>query len=151
MPNYRRSNVPGGTYFFTVVPHERRTTFADLEARRILGDVIREYQRDWPFTINTIVLLPDHLHAIWTLPPSGACEGSDWMSNALHCDPRCDPPVVGQRVCVRRRQTVRDVYRGHHCPRSPLGFACRKLLTNGSRSSASRVRNTSSQSFIHHR
>lgn len=30
---------------------------------------MRECQKEWPFEINAIVLLPEHLHAIWTLPP----------------------------------------------------------------------------------
>jgi len=68
MPNWRRAHVPGGTYFFTVVTDQRRPLFADAEPRRLLGSVIRECRVQWPFSIHSIVLLPDHLHAIWTLP-----------------------------------------------------------------------------------
>nr|WP_315852391.1 transposase [Rubinisphaera italica] len=66
MPNYRRASIPGGTYFFTVVTHRRRRLFHLAENRMILGDAIRECQRDWPFLLNAVVLLPDHWHAIWT-------------------------------------------------------------------------------------
>ncbi|ODA36481.1 REP-associated tyrosine transposase [Planctopirus hydrillae] len=68
MPNYRRFFVPGGTYFFTVVTHQRRPLFHIDVNRVLLGDVIRECQKEWPFEMKAIVLLPDHLHAIWTLP-----------------------------------------------------------------------------------
>lgn len=68
MPNFRRAYVPGGTYFFTLVTAGRRPIFGDTKSCQLLGSVLRECQADWPFTINAIVLLPDHLHAIWTLP-----------------------------------------------------------------------------------
>ncbi len=68
MPNYRRARVPGGTYFFTVVTHRRRRLFHLVRNRKLLGDAFRECLRDWPFKLDAIVLLPDHLHTIWTLP-----------------------------------------------------------------------------------
>ena len=78
MPNYRRFYVPGGTYFFTLVTRRRRPTFADARAVEILGRKFRECQADWPFTINALVLLPDHLHAIWTLPPGDDGYSQRW-------------------------------------------------------------------------
>ncbi len=68
MPNYRRAHIPGGTFFFTVVTHRRRRLFHIPRNRKMLGDAIRTCQKDWPFELNAIVLLPDHLHAIWALP-----------------------------------------------------------------------------------
>ena len=68
MPDDRRAWVAGGTYFFTVVTHRRRRLFHEAAARILLGDAIRDCHRDWPFEMPAIVLLPDHLHAIWTLP-----------------------------------------------------------------------------------
>lgn len=68
MPNYRRAFVPGGTFFFTVVTYNRYPLFDDVTAVRLLGQAIREEQQSHPFTIDAIVLLPDHLHTIWTLP-----------------------------------------------------------------------------------
>ena len=68
MPNFRRYFVPGGSYFFTVVTYRRARFLCDESARRILGENIRECQRTWPFVVNAMVLLPDHLHAIWSLP-----------------------------------------------------------------------------------
>lgn len=68
MPNWRRAHVPGGSFFFTVVTDRRRPLFADDNARRLLGNVIRGCQKQWPFDLHSIVLPPDHLHAIWCLP-----------------------------------------------------------------------------------
>ena len=69
MPNWRRAHVPGGSYFFTVVTDRRARFLTDAPARPLLGSLIRRCQLKWPFTINALVLLPDHLHAIWSLPP----------------------------------------------------------------------------------
>ena len=78
MPNYRRAYVPGGTYFFTVVTYQRRPLF-DVELNRTrLGDVIRSCQSEFPFTIDAMVLLPDHLHSIWTLPTGDANFSKRW-------------------------------------------------------------------------
>ncbi len=68
MPNYHRAHVPGGTFFFTVKTEHNSPIFRLKTAVELLGNVIRETQQKWPFTINAMVLLPDHLHTIWTLP-----------------------------------------------------------------------------------
>lgn len=78
MPDYRRAFVPGGTFFFTVVTYQRQRLF-DVEANRtLLGNAIRECQQKWPFEINAIVLLPDHLHAIWSLPSGDSNYSARW-------------------------------------------------------------------------
>jgi len=78
MPNYRRADFPGGTFFFTVVTLKRRPLFHNAEARSILADVVREVRTRHPFTINAWVLLPDHLHCIWTLPTTDADFSLRW-------------------------------------------------------------------------
>ncbi len=69
MPNYRRWHVPGGTYFFTVVTFERQPLLADDLPRTLLREAIDKERGKRPFEIVAWVLLPDHLHAVWTLPP----------------------------------------------------------------------------------
>lgn len=71
MPQYIRAAIPGGTFFFTVALLERR--------RRLLVEHINELRaafqtvrRTRPFSIDAIVILPDHLHCIWTLPADDA-------------------------------------------------------------------------------
>ena len=68
MADYRRWFVEGGSYFFTVVVNGRRPLFCNSPAATLLGNLMRDCIRQWPFTVNAIVLLPDHLHAIWSLP-----------------------------------------------------------------------------------
>ena len=79
MPNWRRAVVPGGTFFFTVVTDQRRPIFSSANARTILGNVIRECQRTHPFEVRAIVLLPDHLHAIWCMPRGDSNYSGRWQ------------------------------------------------------------------------
>jgi putative transposase len=72
MPEYRRSFVPGGTYFFTVVTYRRLPILVSKEARDILRKAYMDVIHRFPFTIDAICLLPDHLHCIWSLPEGDA-------------------------------------------------------------------------------
>jgi putative transposase len=64
---YRRANVAGGTYFFTFNLVERKRTLL-VDHVDILREVIRKVKAQHPFDIDAMVILPDHLLAIWTLP-----------------------------------------------------------------------------------
>lgn len=70
MSKYRRYFIPGGSFFFTVVTEERAPLFEREGARALLGSVMRECRRRFPFRSVALVLLPDHLHALWSLPPT---------------------------------------------------------------------------------
>jgi hypothetical protein len=67
MVRYRRNFVPGGTFFFTVTLADRRSSML-VDHVGLLRAAFR-YTRDRrPFAVDAIVILPDHLHAILTLP-----------------------------------------------------------------------------------
>ncbi|MGM0767052.1 MAG: REP-associated tyrosine transposase [Pseudomonadota bacterium] len=68
MMNYRRSRVPGGTYFFTVVTADRAPIFESPAPISCLRTSFRSVLRRYPFSIDAMVVLPDHIHCIWTLP-----------------------------------------------------------------------------------
>ena len=69
MPSYRRWFRPGGMYFFTLVTAHRAPFLCTDLTRPILRDVLRIVQESRPFAIDAIVLLPDHIHMLMTLPP----------------------------------------------------------------------------------
>jgi putative transposase len=75
---YRRVSVPGASYFFTVVTHERRHIFAEAQAVRLLYAAIGRVREKRPFAIEAQVILPDHLHAIWTLPDDDCDYPTRW-------------------------------------------------------------------------
>ncbi len=66
MTDYRRAKN-GLTYFFTVVTYNRRKILCLDKSREIFKEIILEVKQKYPFTIDALVLLPDHIHAIWTL------------------------------------------------------------------------------------
>lgn len=68
MPNYRRAYVRGGVFFFTLVSAKRRPILTTPTSRAILRSALAECRQRWPFETVAMVLLPDHLHAIWRLP-----------------------------------------------------------------------------------
>ena len=74
---YRRNFIPGGSYFFTVALTDRKR---DWLVRRInlLRLAFRRAKRERPFTIDAIVVLPEHLHCVWTLPPGDADYSHRW-------------------------------------------------------------------------
>ena len=67
MPNYRRALIPGGCWFFTVNLLDRRSALL-VEHIGELRIAVRETRARMPFRIDAMVILPNHLHAIWTLP-----------------------------------------------------------------------------------
>jgi putative transposase len=68
MVRYRRNLIPGATYFFTVALQDRRaTTLVDhVDLLRSSFAKVRSAQ---PFRIEALVVLPEHLHALITMPP----------------------------------------------------------------------------------
>ena len=75
---YRRAFQPGGSFFFTVVTARRRPVFATATAVDVLRDAFRAVRHKRPFAIDAIVILPDHLHCIWTLPAGDADFMTRW-------------------------------------------------------------------------
>src|SRR5690349_8005785 len=79
MSDYRRYYVPGGTYFFTCVTYCRQPILTTDLGRKCLHSAIELVQKSHPFEIVAVVLLPDHWHAIWTLPTGDASYPLRWM------------------------------------------------------------------------
>jgi putative transposase len=71
MPNYRRNYKKGGTYFFTIVTGNRAKILCG-EMVGVLRACFKDCMQLTPFHMDAIVVLPDHVHCLWTLP-----EGDD--------------------------------------------------------------------------
>ncbi|MGE0225071.1 MAG: transposase [Acetobacteraceae bacterium] len=78
MSRYRRTHSAGSCYFFTVVTYRRRPILCDDTVRHALREAILLVRGNRPFSIDAWVLLPDHLHCIWTLPPGDADYSMRW-------------------------------------------------------------------------
>ena len=79
MSRYRRATAAGSTYFFTVVAYRRQPIFCDEMFRNALRTAIASVQAAHPFVMDAWVLLPDHLHCVWTLPEGDADFSIRWM------------------------------------------------------------------------
>ncbi|MGF1614663.1 MAG: transposase [Gammaproteobacteria bacterium] len=75
---YRRADVTGGTYFFTVnlAERERRLLVDHID---VLRTVMQKVKSMHAFHIDAMVILPDHLHAVWTLPMGDRDYPTRWM------------------------------------------------------------------------
>jgi putative transposase len=108
MPDYRRYRLPGGTYFFTVNLLQRYPN--DLLVRHIdiLRSEVRAVREKRPFVIDAWVVLPDHLHCVWTLPQGDDDFTNRWrlikqgFSKAL--------PITERRSAVRMARGERGIW-----------------------------------------
>ena len=76
---YRRNRIAGGTYFFTVTLRDRTSALL-VEQIDHLREAFRETKRTHPFHIEAMVVLPEHLHAIWTLPSGDNDYSGRWRA-----------------------------------------------------------------------
>jgi putative transposase len=77
MTDYRRNFVAGGSFFFTVNLVDRRLSLLTSHVDE-LRSAIRETRSRHPFSIDAIVVLPDHLHVVWTLPEGDGDFSTRW-------------------------------------------------------------------------
>jgi putative transposase len=77
MPNYRRAFIPGGCWFFTVNLLDRQQTLL-VDHVAELREAVAATRQNYPFTIDAFVVLPDHLHTIWSLPPGDSDFSGRW-------------------------------------------------------------------------
>lgn len=108
MPNYRRTWIRGGTYFFTVNCLQRHGN--DLLVRHIdkLREAVRITRQVHPFVIHGWVVLPDHLHCIMQLPPGDADFALRWQVIKRRFS--LAVPATEYRSDVRQRRRERAVW-----------------------------------------
>ena len=103
MPNYRRAHEGGATYFFTVVTYRRQPILLQASVLDALRDAFRNVRMTKPFKLDAVVLLPDHLHSIWTLPPGDSDFGARWGMIKRYVSKTVGQPVnMSQSMQARR-------------------------------------------------
>jgi putative transposase len=118
MVTYRRNRLPGGGYFFTVTLLDRSAGML-IERIEDLREAFRSVRRERPFALEAMVVLPDHLHCIWRLPPGDVNYSLRWreikarFSRRVPAGERRSPGRVhqGERGLWQRRfweHTLRD-------------------------------------------
>ncbi|MFE1747914.1 transposase [Coleofasciculus sp. H7-2] len=99
---YRRAKIEGGTYFFTLVTHNRRKFLCIPSNISILRNAFREIIKTHPFKIDACVILPDHLHCIWTLPDGDSDFSTRWRLIKSYFSRNCEPQYH-QKVSLSRQ------------------------------------------------
>ena len=107
MPNYRRARIPGATYFFTVNLRDRTS---DLLTRHVdnLREAVRVTRSRYPFHIDAWVVLPDHMHCLWTLPPGDADFALRWKVLKFRFSRRL--PANEDRTFANLRRRERGIW-----------------------------------------
>jgi putative transposase len=99
MPEYRRNRITGGTYFFTVNLLDRDRPLL-VERIDILRQSVRRVRELMPFHIDAWVVLPEHMHALWTLPEGDADFPKRWQAIKMAFSKRVAP---GETLSASRR------------------------------------------------
>jgi len=107
MPDYRRNRIPGATYFFTVNLFDRRS---DLLVRHIdaLRHAVRKVRERSPFYVDAWVVLPDHMHCLWTLRKDDSDFPRRWRDIKTGFSKSL--PATEQRSAVMVRRGERGVW-----------------------------------------
>lgn len=107
MPDYHRNRVPGGTYFFTVNLLDRRERLL-VEHIDAFRESMRQVRARHPFHIDAWVVLPDHTHCIWTLPPGDDNYSARWKAIKIAFAKTL--PKTEQLSAIRKRKGERGIW-----------------------------------------
>ena len=105
MSEYRRVYQHGGSYFFTVVTYNRTPILTTSENLSRLHQSFKHVMNQHSFTIEAMVILPDHLHCIWQLPPGDSDFSTRWRLIKRYFSIMKDKPVTerGEKNIWQRR------------------------------------------------
>jgi putative transposase len=107
---YRRAKIGGGTFFFTVVTHNRRNFLCEQSNILLLRQGFREIIREYPFIVDAIAILPNHIHCIWTLPPGDSDFSQRWRLIKSYFSHRCDQKYKGKISSSRQKKGEKAVW-----------------------------------------
>ena len=100
---YRRAKVAGGTYFFTVVTQKRQKILCLPKNVSLLRDAFGYVMRKHPFIIDAVVILPDHLHCIWTLPENDHDFSTRWRLIKSYFSRKCET-ISPENISISRKK-----------------------------------------------
>lgn len=134
MSRYRRSRAAGATYFFTVNTYRRQRILIDADALQTLREAVRAVKQRLPFHVDALVVLPDHLHVVLTLPP----EDADFSSRLS---------LTKRQVAQSARHLVGEAQTASRVKRRELGFWQRRFWEHQIRDEADYARHVD---YVHY-
>ena len=103
---YRRARTKGGAYFFTVVTYKRKAMLTHPQNVSLLRDAFKHIMAKHPFIIDAFVLLPDHLHCMWTMPKGDRDFSILWRLIKSYFSRKCDAGY--KKTPSRSRQNKKE-------------------------------------------
>lgn len=94
MPNYKRVKLGGATYFFTVVTVDRNPILIKPTVIDAMRNAILNVKNKYPFKIEAWVVMPDHMHCIWALPPGDCDYSKRWGLFKKEVSQKCHPELI---------------------------------------------------------
>ena len=125
MPNYRRTRIAGGTYFFTVVTFRRLPLLASSSGISVLQSSFEAVMTRHPFTVEAMVIMPDHLHCSWTLPDGDHDFSTRWRLAKARFSRACQRSPVERIPSSLLRKREKGVWQQkfwEHCIRDDTDF-----------------------------
>jgi len=107
---YRRARIKGGTYFFTIVTHNRRQFLCQPENVELLRNSLLYVMQRHKFEIDAFVLLPDHLHCIWTLPEGDDDFSTRWQLVKRYFSQHCESQYKSYVSVSREKKNEQAIW-----------------------------------------
>jgi putative transposase len=107
---YRRSRAKGATFFFTVVTHNRRRILCLEPNVALIKEAFRGIIEKHPFTVDAFVLLPDHLHCIWTLPEEDNDFSMRWRQIKAYFTKACCDKFKEKQTAIQQERGEQTVW-----------------------------------------
>ena len=107
---YRRARIKGGIYFFTLTTFNRKKILTYPENVEILREAFRYVTGKHFFTINAFVLLPDHLHCIWTLPQNDSDFSMRWRLIKSYFTRKCAKKFKSSPCKLRKDEKEQAIW-----------------------------------------
>ena len=107
---YRRAYIKGACYFFTVDAEKRHPVFRREDQVEVLRQAFRQVKPKYPFHIDAMVVLPDHLHSIWTLPEGDEDYSTRWWLIKTWFTKHCDKSMLKMPNQARKRKQQQEIW-----------------------------------------
>ncbi len=98
---YRRQQGKGTTYFFTVVTYQRRKILCKKDNIALIHEAFNYVKERQPFEIDAFVIMPDHIHCVWSLPDGDADFSMRWRMIKSYFTKRCEIKYKSMRSASR--------------------------------------------------
>jgi len=107
---YRRSQAKGATFFFTVVTYKRKRILCHEANVVLIKETFQQVIKQHTLRIRAFVLLPDHIHCIWTLPENDNDFSMRWRLIKSHFSRQCKNEYKNLQSASRRSKGEQGIW-----------------------------------------